>query len=88
LRNGLRSLIYIYAVAVALFLPTLLHLVLILGLLFAARGAVIAFYLARIGRWRFVPWVIAWPFTSAIKQHIALKSWGTMLPGSIPEFSE
>ena len=88
LRNGLRSLIYVYVLAVALFLPTLLHLVLILSVLFLVRGTIIAYYLARIGRWKFVPWVIAWPFTSAIKQHIALKSWGTMLPGSIPEFSE
>lgn len=88
LRSGLRSLIYIYVLAVALFLPTLLHLVLILAVLFLARGLVIVYYLARIGRWRFVPWVITWPFTSAIKQHFSLKSWGTMLPGSIPEFSE
>jgi cellulose synthase/poly-beta-1,6-N-acetylglucosamine synthase-like glycosyltransferase len=88
LRNGLRSLIYLYVVAVALFLPTLLHLVVILGILFLARGTVIAYYLIRIGRWRFVPWVITWPITSAIKQHISLKSWGSMLPGSLPEFSE
>jgi cellulose synthase/poly-beta-1,6-N-acetylglucosamine synthase-like glycosyltransferase len=88
LRSGLRSLIYLYALAVALFLPTLLHLLIILGILFLVRGLVIAYYLARIGRWRFVPYVITWPATSAIKQHMALKSWGTMLPGSIPEFSE
>jgi cellulose synthase/poly-beta-1,6-N-acetylglucosamine synthase-like glycosyltransferase len=88
LRSGLRSLIYLYAIAVALFLPTLLHLLIILGILFLVRGLVIAFYLARIGRWRFIPWVVTWPVTSAIKQHISLKSWGTMLPGSIPEFSE
>jgi len=88
LRSGLRSLIYLYAIAVALFLPTLLHLVLILAVLFLIRGLVIAYYLARIGRWRFLPYVVTWPVTSAIKQHFALKSWGTMLPGSIPEFSE
>ncbi len=88
LRTGLRSLIYLYALAVALFLPTLLHLLLILAILFLVRGLVIAYYLARIGRWRFVPWVVSWPVTSAIKQHFALKSWGTMLPGAIPEFSE
>ncbi|HTT26510.1 MAG TPA: glycosyltransferase family 2 protein, partial [Thermoplasmata archaeon] len=88
LRNGLRSLIYLYVVAVALFLPTLLHLAIILAILFLARAAVIGYYLLRIGRWRFVPWVVTWPITSAIKQHISLKSWGSMLPGSLPEFSE
>jgi cellulose synthase/poly-beta-1,6-N-acetylglucosamine synthase-like glycosyltransferase len=88
LRNGLRSLIYLYVVAVALFLPTLLHLVVILAILFLARATVIGYYLVRLGRWKFLPWVVTWPVTSAIKQHISLKSWGTMLPGSLPEFSE
>ena len=88
LRNGLRSLIYFYVVAVALFLPTLAHLVVIIAILFLARSVVLVYYLWRIGRWRFIPWVVTWPATSAMKQHIAMKSWGTMLPGSIPEFSE
>jgi cellulose synthase/poly-beta-1,6-N-acetylglucosamine synthase-like glycosyltransferase len=86
IRSGLRSGLYLYVVLAALFLPTILHLGIILLLLLIPRGIVIGVYLVRLRRGRWLPWIFAWPVFSVIKQQFAIKSWGTMFPGEAREY--
>ncbi|MGI0132241.1 MAG: glycosyltransferase [Thermoplasmata archaeon] len=88
IRSGMRSLIYLYAVLVVLYLPTVLHLAIIAALLLVPRALVIGYYLVRTHRARELPWLLIWPGAAAIKAHFAIESFGTMLPGALPEFSE
>jgi cellulose synthase/poly-beta-1,6-N-acetylglucosamine synthase-like glycosyltransferase len=89
-RNGLRGLVWAYAALVTLLvgLPTLYSVALITAILLIPRGAIIGYYFVAFGRWRNLPYIATWPVTGTIKQYIALESLGTMLPGSLPEFSE
>ena len=89
-RNGLRGLVWAYAALITLLvgLPTLYHVAVIAALLLVPRGIVIGYYLVKFGRWRYLPYIATWPVTGSIKQYVALESFGTMLPGSMPEFSE
>lgn len=88
IRSGMRSLIYLYAILVVLYLPTVLHILVIAALLLIPRAIVIGYYMVRSHRARHLPWLGLWPFAAAIKAHFAVESFGTMLPGAIPEFSE
>jgi cellulose synthase/poly-beta-1,6-N-acetylglucosamine synthase-like glycosyltransferase len=90
IRGGMRTLVYVYAalVTVLLGLNTAFHLFLIVALLLIPRGFAIAYYLAKFGRYRYLPYVPIWPITGAIKQFFSLEAFGTMLPGGLPEFSD
>lgn len=88
IRAGLRSLIYLYAILVVIYLPTILHVALIAALLLIPRGAVVAYYMVRLGKAREIPWMVIWPGTAVVKAHFSVESFGTMLPGAYPEFSE
>lgn len=89
-RAGLRGLIWAYALLFFLIagLPTLLDVAVITAILLVPRGLVIGYYLVRLGRWRFLPYILAWPATGSVKQYISLEAYGTMLPGSVAEFAE
>jgi cellulose synthase/poly-beta-1,6-N-acetylglucosamine synthase-like glycosyltransferase len=89
-RGAMRHLIYLYALLATLLLalPTLYHLSLIIALLLVPRAAVFLYYLPRLGRSRAIPWISIWPATGALKQFFTVETFGTMLPGAIPEFSE
>lgn len=89
-RGAMRHLVYLYAVLATLLLglPTVYHLFLIVLLLLLPRAIVLGFYLVRLGRGRSLPWIGIWPATGAMKQFFTVESFGTMLPGAIPEFSE
>ena len=89
-RNGLRGLVWAYAALVTLVvgLPTLYHVAVIALILLVPRGVIIGYYMVRFGRWRYLPYVTIWPVTGAIKQFIGLEAFGSMLPGSVPEFAE
>ncbi len=86
IRAGLRSGLYVYVVLSVVFVPTILHLGIILAILLIPRGIVIASFMIRYRRARWIPWVVAWPVFSVIKQQFAIKSWGTMFPGEAEEF--
>ncbi|MFZ3355711.1 MAG: glycosyltransferase family 2 protein [Thermoplasmata archaeon] len=86
IRAGLRSALYVYVILGVVFVPTALHLAIILLLLLIPRGIVIASFMIRYRRARWIPWIVAWPVFSVIKQQFAIKSWGTMLPGEAGEF--
>jgi cellulose synthase/poly-beta-1,6-N-acetylglucosamine synthase-like glycosyltransferase len=86
IRAGLRSGLYVYVVLAVVFVPTILHLAIILLLLLIPRGIIIAAFMIRYRRARWIPWIVAWPVFSVIKQQFAIKSWGTMLPGEAGEF--
>jgi cellulose synthase/poly-beta-1,6-N-acetylglucosamine synthase-like glycosyltransferase len=90
IRGGLRSLIYVYAILVTVLLgiPTFYHLLIIVGLLLLPRALVIGYYLVRLRRWGYLPWLPIWPVAGAIKQFFTMEAFGTMLPGSSPEFAE
>ncbi|HKS59498.1 MAG TPA: glycosyltransferase family 2 protein, partial [Thermoplasmata archaeon] len=90
MRGAMRHLIYLYAALATLLLglPTIYHLFLIVLLLLVPRAIVFGYYLIRIGSARTIPWIGIWPVTGALKQYFTVESYGTMLPGAIPEFSE
>jgi cellulose synthase/poly-beta-1,6-N-acetylglucosamine synthase-like glycosyltransferase len=89
-RGAMRHLVYLYAALATLLLglPTLYHLFVIVLLLLLPRAVVLGYYLVRLGRGRSIPWIGIWPATGAMKQFFTVESFGTMLPGAIPEFSE
>ncbi len=89
-RSGLRGLVWAYAVllTVLLGLPTILTVALITAILLLPRGIVIGFYLVRFGKWRYLPFIAAWPVTGSMKQFFSIEAFGTMLPGAAAEFSE
>lgn len=89
-RGGMRHLVYIYAVMLTLLLglQTVYHLLLVVALLLLPRGLAMAYYLARLNAWSYLPWILTWPITSAVKQFISMEGFGSILPGSMPEFSE
>ncbi len=86
IRSGLRSGLYLYVVLVALFVPTIVHLAFILVLLMLPRGIVIGYYFLKYHRGRLLGWIFAYPIFSIVKQHFAVKSWGTMFPGEAEEY--
>ena len=90
IRGGLRGLIWVYAVVLLVIggLPTLLDVLIISAALLVPRGLAIGYYLARLGRWRDLPFILAWPVTGSIKQYFSLEAFGTMLPGSAAEFAD
>jgi len=89
-RNGLRGLVWAYAALVTLLvgLPTLYSVALITLVLLIPRGGIIGYYFVSFGRARYLPYIATWPVTGTIKQYFAIESFGTMLPGALPEFSE
>ncbi len=89
-RGGMRHMIYIYAVLLTflLGLQTLWHLAIVVALLLLPRGLAMAYYLIRLNAWKYLPWILMWPLTSALKQFISMEGFGSILPGSAPEFSE
>lgn len=89
-RGGLRGLIWIYAVILALFagLPTIIDILIISLTLLVPRGIAIGYYLIRLGRWRYLPWILTWPITGTVKQLFSLEAYGTMLPGAAAEFAD
>ncbi|MCI4360929.1 MAG: glycosyltransferase family 2 protein, partial [Thermoplasmata archaeon] len=89
-RGGLRTLIWVYALmlTILLGLPTLLDVALIAAILLVPRGIAIGYYLVKYGRWQMLPYIAMWPIAGSIKQYFALESYGSMLPGSSPEFAE
>jgi cellulose synthase/poly-beta-1,6-N-acetylglucosamine synthase-like glycosyltransferase len=86
IRSGLRSGLYVYVVLAAIFVPTIVHLAIILAILLVPRGIVIGAYLLQLRRGRWIPWIFAWPVFSLIKQHYSVKAWGTMFPGEAGEY--
>ncbi len=86
-RSGLRSGLYVYVVLVAVFIPTLFHLAVILAILLIPRTIIISVLLTRYHRARWIPWALAWPAFSVVKQHFAVKAWGTMFPGEATEYA-
>ena len=90
IRGGLRTLIWAYALlaTVLLGLPTLLHVAIIAAILLIPRGIAIGYYLVKFGKWQFLTYVPIWPVAASVKQFFAIESYGSMLPGSAPEFAE
>lgn len=86
IRSGLRSGLYVYVVLAALFVPTIFHLAFILLLLLIPRGIILAYYFVRYRRARWLGWILAYPVFSVVKQHFAVKAWGTMFPGEAEEY--
>ncbi|MDE1837943.1 MAG: glycosyltransferase family 2 protein [Euryarchaeota archaeon] len=90
IRGGMRHMVYLYAALMTFFLDlqTLQHMAIVVALLLLPRGLAMAYYLARLNAWRYLPWVLSWPVTSAVKQFISMEGFGSILPGGMPEFSE
>ncbi|HXQ48929.1 MAG TPA: glycosyltransferase family 2 protein [Thermoplasmata archaeon] len=90
IRGGLRNLVWVFAVLATLLrgLPTLSHVALITAILLIPRGLVIGYYLVKYGKRRFLIYVPFWPIAGVLKQGFTFESFGSMLPGSQPEFSE
>ncbi len=89
-RGGMRQMIYVYAAlaTAVLALPTLQNLAVIVGLLFAPRAVVIAIQAIRLRFWSGLAWLPIWPAAGVVKQYFVTESFGTMLPGLIPELFE
>ncbi len=87
IRSGVRSALYLYVGLVAVFVPTFFHLAIIIAVLLAVRGTAIAYFLVKYDRARFLPWILAWPVFSVIKQQFTLKAFGTMFAGEAGEFA-
>jgi cellulose synthase/poly-beta-1,6-N-acetylglucosamine synthase-like glycosyltransferase len=90
LRSGLRGLVWVAALLVSVIvgLPTLLDVAVIAAVLLVPRALIIGYYLVKFARWDTLPYLAAWPVTGAIKQFFSLEAMGSMLPGSLAEFSE
>lgn len=87
IRSGLRSGLYLYVVLAVLFVPTIVHLAIILLLLLVPRAIILSFYFVKYRRTRAIGWILAYPIFSVIKQHFAVKAWGTMFPGDSEEYA-
>ena len=89
-RGGLRYLGFVYTFLVAVFfhLLTIETALLVLGLIMVPKSLAMAYYLAKERYWSYIPWILTWPITSAIKQYFSVEAWGTIFPGALPEFSE
>lgn len=89
-RGGLRYLGFVYTFLVAVFfhLLTLETAFLVLGLIMLPKSIAMTYYLAKERYWSYIPWIVTWPVTSAIKQYFSVEAWGTIFPGAFPEFSE
>ena len=89
-RGGLRGLIWVYAIILAIFagLPTILDILIISLTLLVPRGVAMGYYLIRLGRWRYLPYIFTWPVTGTVKQLFSLEAYGTMLPGAPAEFAD
>lgn len=89
IRSGLRSALYLYVALAAVLaqVPTYYHLAIILGILLIPRGIAMGYFLVQYNRSRYLPWILAWPVFSVIKQHFTIQSFGTMFPGAAREYA-
>ncbi len=89
-RSARRYLVYVFSLAASISFQSLdvVHVLILIGLLFAPRVAAIGFFLVRWGYWRVLPWIFTWPGFWVLKSYVYLESIGTMLPGNTPEFSD
>ena len=87
-RSGVRSLVYVYLLAlfVILGVPGLIDAAILLGLAAAVRAVPIGYYLKRMGRLDILPWIPFFPIGSILKQNFRFEAFGTLGPGAAAEY--
>jgi cellulose synthase/poly-beta-1,6-N-acetylglucosamine synthase-like glycosyltransferase len=88
IHSGVRSLVYLFLVAlvVVLGVPALLDTAALLLVAMLLRGIPIAFFLVRMRRWDVLPWVPLFPVLSMLKQTFRFEAFGTLGPSAVAEF--
>ena len=86
--SGIRSMVYVYLLLLAVILgvPSILDTAVLLLLAMAVRGAPVAFFLILMGRADVLPWIPFFPFGNILKQNFRYEAFGTLSPSAQAEY--
>jgi cellulose synthase/poly-beta-1,6-N-acetylglucosamine synthase-like glycosyltransferase len=87
-RSGLRSLVYLFLLALILILgvPALLFAGILFLVAMLLRAGPLAYYLVKMHRTDAIPWIPFFPFGNVIKQSFRLEAFGTLGPNATGEY--
>jgi cellulose synthase/poly-beta-1,6-N-acetylglucosamine synthase-like glycosyltransferase len=87
-RSGVRSMVYIFLLALILILgiPALIATAFLLLIVMAIRAIPLGFYLLRMGRADVLPWIPFFSIANILKQTFRFEAFGTLGPSAVGEY--